>query len=71
MNIGMRPTVDGRERTVEVNIFDFNEDLYRRELRVMVRKWLRGEQKFDGLEGLQAQLAIDRQHALDALKPLP
>ena len=40
MNIGMRPTVDGRERTIEVNIFDFNEDLYGREFRVSVRKWL-------------------------------
>ncbi len=68
MNIGTRPTVDGRERTIEVNIFDFNEDLYRRELRVMVRKWLRGEQRFEGLEGLKAQLAMDRANALEALR---
>jgi riboflavin kinase / FMN adenylyltransferase len=67
MNIGVRPTVDGRERTIEVNIFDFNKDLYHRELRVMVRKWLRGEQKFDGLDALKAQLALDRQNALAAL----
>ena len=67
MNIGVRPTVDGRERTIEVNIFDFNEDLYRRELRVMVRKHLRGEQKFGGLEELKAQLGVDRENALAAL----
>ncbi|HTR30534.1 MAG TPA: bifunctional riboflavin kinase/FAD synthetase [Puia sp.] len=67
MNIGMRPTVDGRERTIEVNIFDFDEDLYRRELRVMVRKWLRGEQRFDGLDALKAQLGRDRDNALAAL----
>lgn len=69
MNIGMRPTVDGRERTIEVNIFDFNEDLYKRELRVMVRKHLRAEQKFDGLDALKTQLAIDRQNALAAFRP--
>lgn len=48
MNIGVKPTIDGRDRTIEVNIFDFNEDLYRRELRVAVRKHLRAEQKFGG-----------------------
>jgi riboflavin kinase/FMN adenylyltransferase len=69
MNIGMRPTVDGREQTIEVNIFDFNEDLYRRELRVTIRKWLRGEVKFNGLDALKDQLAIDRHDALAALRP--
>lgn len=69
MNIGVRPTVDGRERTIEVNIFDFNEDLYGRSLRVCVRKHLREEQKFEGLDGLKAQLAKDRENALAALRP--
>jgi riboflavin kinase/FMN adenylyltransferase len=68
MNIGMRPTVDGRERTIEVNIFDFNGDLYRRELRVAVRRWLRGEEKFNGLEGLKTQLAKDKVDALAAFR---
>ncbi len=64
MNIGMRPTVDGRERTIEVNIFDFNEDLYGRELRVFVNKYLRGEEKFNGLDALKAQLAKDKADAM-------
>jgi riboflavin kinase/FMN adenylyltransferase len=67
MNIGMRPTVDGRERTIEVNIFDFNEDLYGRELRVFVSKYLRGEEKFNGLDALKAQLARDKENSLAAL----
>jgi riboflavin kinase / FMN adenylyltransferase len=67
MNIGMRPTVDGRERTIEVNIFDLNEDLYRRELRVAVRRWLRGEEKFNGLDSLKTQLGKDKENALAAL----
>ena len=67
MNIGMRPTVDGRERTIEVNIFDFNEDLYGRELRVFVNKYLRGEEKFNGLDALKAQLARDKENSIAAL----
>ena len=67
MNIGMRPTVDGRERTIEVNIFDFNEDLYGRELRVFINKYLRGEEKFNGLDALKAQLARDKEDSLAAL----
>ena len=66
MNIGMRPTVDGRERTIEVHLFDFNEDLYGRELRVSVRQYLRGEEKFAGLDALKAQLAKDKEQALAA-----
>ena len=67
MNIGKRPTVDGAKRTIEVNIFDFNKDLYGKELRVFVKKHLRSEQKFSGLEALKTQLATDRENALAAL----
>ena len=67
MNIGMRPTVDGRERTIEVHIFDLNLDLYGRELRVSVKQFLRGEEKFAGLDALKAQLAKDRDAAIAAL----
>jgi riboflavin kinase / FMN adenylyltransferase len=67
MNIGMRPTVDGRERTIEVHLFDFNQDLYGRELRIWVRKYLRGEEKFVGLDALKAQLALDTENAKTAL----
>jgi riboflavin kinase / FMN adenylyltransferase len=67
MNIGMRPTVDGRERTIEVHIFDLDLDLYGRELRVSVKQFLRGEEKFAGLDALKAQLAKDRDAAIAAL----
>jgi riboflavin kinase/FMN adenylyltransferase len=68
MNIGMRPTVDGRERTIEVHLFDFNGDLYGRELRVSVISYLRGEEKFPGLDALKAQLALDKENSLAALQ---
>jgi riboflavin kinase/FMN adenylyltransferase len=59
MNIGVRPTVDGTKRVIEVNIFDFNEDIYGQTLRVYVKEYLRGEQKFNGLDALKEQLAQD------------
>ena len=68
MNIGVRPTVDGRERTIEVHLFDFNVDLYGRELRVSVIQYLRGEEKFAGLDALKTQLAMDKENALAVLK---
>jgi riboflavin kinase/FMN adenylyltransferase len=67
MNIGVRPTVDGTRRVIEVNIFDFNGDLYGKLLRIFVKKHLRGEQKFAGLDALKQQLAKDRENAVAAL----
>ncbi|MFC6591722.1 bifunctional riboflavin kinase/FAD synthetase [Deinococcus lacus] len=66
-NIGTRPTVGGAERRFEVNIFDFEGDLYGEELTVEFVQRLRGEQKFDGLDALKAQLAADAQAARAAL----
>ncbi|MHA4807585.1 bifunctional riboflavin kinase/FAD synthetase [Flavitalea flava] len=65
MNIGMRPTVDGTKRVIEVHIFDFNQDIYGATLRIFLKKHLRGEQKFAGLEALKTQLATDKQNAQD------
>lgn len=64
MNIGFRPTLGGSHRVIEVNIFDFSEDIYGRIVRVYVRKWLRGEKKFSGLPALQEQLSIDKEQAM-------
>ncbi|MEP6728769.1 MAG: bifunctional riboflavin kinase/FAD synthetase [Bacteroidota bacterium] len=67
MNIGVRPTVDGTKRVIEVNIFDFDADIYGSVLRVYLKKYLRGEQKFNGLDSLKEQLARDRESALHYL----
>jgi riboflavin kinase/FMN adenylyltransferase len=69
MGIGIRPTINGRDRTVEVNLFDFDEEIYGRELRVYVKKFLRPELKFNGLEELKAALAQDKLDTLAALNP--
>jgi riboflavin kinase/FMN adenylyltransferase len=70
MNIGVRPTVDGTKRSIEVNIFDFNEDIYDKPMRVLVVEHLRGEQKFDGLEALKHQLAQDEMQSRAILKSI-
>jgi len=60
MNIGIRTTLGGIRRVIEVNIFDFDKDIYGKHLRVYVKKRLRDEEKFNGLEELKAQLAKDK-----------
>lgn len=60
MNIGVRPTVAGTNRVIEVNIFDFDEAIYGVNLTVSLYLKLRDEIKFSGLDALQAQLAKDK-----------
>jgi riboflavin kinase / FMN adenylyltransferase len=63
MNIGFRPTVDGSKRVIEVNIFHFDEDIYGEVLEVEFISYLRGEEKFQGLDKLKEQLAKDKVNA--------
>lgn len=65
--IGNRPTVRGTERKIEVNIFDFDEDVYGETLIVYFHKRLRGDRTFEGFEPMKAQLAIDKQDAVAVL----
>jgi riboflavin kinase/FMN adenylyltransferase len=63
MNIGMRPTVDGDQRSVEVHLFDWQGDLYDQELSVNLIRFIRPERKFDSLDALKAQIRSDCQTA--------
>lgn len=67
MNIGLRPTVNGDLRSVEVHLFDWQGDLYDQELSVNLIKFIRPEQKFDSLDALKAQIQTDCQTALEYL----
>lgn len=67
MSIGFRPTVDGKRRVIEVNLFDFNQEIYGRHLRVYVKKYLREEVKFDSLEELVRQIDRDKEESLSVL----
>lgn len=70
-NIGVRPTVRAGERpSVEVHLFDINEDLYGARLRVHLVSRLRAEQRFAGLDALKAQIARDAEAARAALAGL-
>ena len=68
MNIGVRPTVDGKKRMIEVNIFDFSENIYGQTLKVSVMDYIRGEEKFNGLDALKVQLEKDKNTALQLLQ---
>lgn len=60
MYIGSRPVVNGKRRVIEINLFNFNEDLYNQTLKVIVKAYIRGDIHFEGLEGLKHQLALDK-----------
>ena len=67
MSIGFRPTVDGKNRVIEINVFDFNKDIYGKTMRVYVKKFLRAEVKFNTLEDLVKQIDQDKIDSLQAL----
>lgn len=69
--IGNRPTIDhDLAQTIEVNIFDFDQQIYGEMLSVEFVDYLRGDVKFDSLEELKAQLARDKEAALAVFEAL-
>lgn len=68
LNIGNRPTVSGRNKTIEVNLFNFDEDIYGLTVTVLFVDFLRRERKFDDLEHLKKQLDQDKQQVQTMLK---
>ena len=64
MNIGFNPTVGGENLSIEINYFDFDANIYGREISVAILKYLRPEQKFDSVALLQKQLEKDKNMAM-------
>lgn len=64
MNIGFNPTLNGQKQTIEVNLFDFDADIYGKKIEVSLLQYLREEQKFGSLDLLKAQLNKDQQDSL-------
>jgi riboflavin kinase/FMN adenylyltransferase len=62
--IGNRPTVNGTKRNIEVNIFDFERDIYGEDLTVHFIELIRNDMKFEDLEALRLQLQLDKEKAL-------
>ena len=62
LNIGMRPTIEHSVGiNIEVNLFDFDADIYGQTIRTELHYFLRSEEKFKGLDGLKAQLQKDKE----------
>ena len=71
MNIGFNPTVLGKHQTIEAHLFDFNEDLYGKEIMIEFIYFLRKEHKFKSIEELVVQLNIDKENAISYLSNNP
>ncbi len=69
-NIGHRPTIDHGDLTIEVNIFDFNHDIYGEIITIFFVDRIRDEKKFENLAALRKQLRKDRVVAVDILDQL-
>jgi riboflavin kinase/FMN adenylyltransferase len=67
LNIGMRPTLDGNQQTIEAHLFDYEGDLYGKQLTVKLKNFLREEQKFENIQALKAQLIRDQELAKSIL----
>ena len=71
MNIGLNPTVNGEDRSIEVHIFNWAENVYDQYIQVSLIDRIRDELKFDSLTALQKQLEKDKQVILTAYNTLP
>lgn len=67
LNMGVRPTLESKQKSIEVNIFDLNEDLYGTQLHITFLERLRDEIKFESLTALQNQLNKDKIATLNFL----
>lgn len=68
VNIGIRPTLEGKKESVEVHIFDWNEDIYGQSLTISLENFLRAEMRFDSLIELRDQITKDCQRAKELMK---
>lgn len=62
-NLGLRPTVDGIRPSIEVHLLNWDKDLYGKHVQVTLEKFIRAEMKFDGIEALKQQIALDAEQA--------
>ncbi len=65
--IGSRPTINGITRNIEINIFDFNQEIYNEQVTLHFYNYVRGDVKFTGLDELKVQLAQDKVDVLELL----
>lgn len=71
LSIGNRPTLAHSEEKVEINLFDFDEDIYGKEIQVTVYKYLRAQEKYASIDLLKKQLEEDKKESLKWLHVIP
>ena len=64
MNIGHRPTIGSNDKSLEVHLFNFNEDIYDHVISIEMISKIRDEKKFASIEGLKKQLLKDENYCL-------
>lgn len=62
--IGQRPTINGMTRNIEVNIFDFDKEIYNEKLCIRFKSFIRSDERFENLEALKQQLHKDKEATL-------
>ena len=68
MNIGVRPTIHADAKlSIEVNLFNFSENIYGREITVEFKHWIRNEMKFNSIDQLKQQIVADKEEATKIL----
>jgi riboflavin kinase/FMN adenylyltransferase len=67
MNIGIRPTIGDLKKTIEINLFDFDQNIYGKSMEVTLIAYTRGEIKFNSLDALKSQLAADKMQIQEIL----
>ncbi len=70
MNIGNRPTVNGKHQTIEVHLLEFNQDIYGEKIQIQLLKRLRDEKKFDSVDDLISQIKKDETLAKEYIKKM-
>lgn len=70
MNIGNRPTLNRKKKSIEIHFFDLNMDLYGEKIEVFLNFKIRDEIKFSSLKELQKQIIIDKQRCINYLSKL-
>ena len=70
MNIGFNPTVEGKNKTIEVHLLNFNSDLYNHKIKISIKYPIRSEQKFESVAVLKQQLIKDKEFSIQYLSNL-
>ncbi|MDO3693730.1 bifunctional riboflavin kinase/FAD synthetase [Wenyingzhuangia sp. chi5] len=70
LNIGNRPTVSGKNKTIEAHLFNFDSDIYGNDIKIEFLQFLREEQNFKSIEGLKEQLEKDKKDSLEYLQTI-